>query len=96
MMWHCSAQRIDHEGIYLLPYCSMLLFGSFLFAVQRRYVHAINEYDHLSSNLAQRLSERERELQANHSRLIELERAQTLARNAIASCTICMMAWDPR
>jgi len=47
--------------------------------VQRRYVHAINEYDHLSSNLAQRLSERERELQTNHSRLIELERAQTLA-----------------
>jgi signal transduction histidine kinase len=73
------AQRIDHEGLYLLPYCSMLLFGSFLFAVQRRYVHAINEYDHLSSSLARRLSERERELQANHARLLELERAQTLA-----------------
>jgi signal transduction histidine kinase len=73
------AQRIDHEGVYLLPYCSMLLFGSFLFAVQRRYVHAINEYDLLSSSLAQRLSERERELQANHARLLELERAQTLA-----------------
>jgi signal transduction histidine kinase len=73
------AQRIDHEGIYLLPYCSMLLFGSFLFAVQRRYVRAINDYDLLSSSLARRLSERERELQANHSRLIELERAQTLA-----------------
>jgi len=28
------AQRLDHEGVYLLPYCSMLLFGSFLFAVQ--------------------------------------------------------------
>jgi signal transduction histidine kinase len=73
------AQRIDHEGIYLLPYCSILLFGSFLFAMQRRYVHAINGYDQLSSDLAQRLSERERELQANHSRLMELERAQTLA-----------------
>jgi signal transduction histidine kinase len=73
------AQRIDQEGIYLLPYCSMLLFGSFLFAVQRRYVHAINEYDLLSSSLARRLSERERELQANHARLLELERAQTLA-----------------
>jgi signal transduction histidine kinase len=72
------AQRIDQEGIYLLPYCSMLLFGSFLFAVQRRYVHAINEYDLLSSSLARRLSERERELQANHARLLELERAQTL------------------
>ena len=72
------AQRIDHEGIYLLPYCGMLLFGSFLFAVQRRYVHAINAYDHLSSNLAQRLNQRELELQANHARLLELERAQTL------------------
>jgi signal transduction histidine kinase len=73
------AQRIDQEGIYLLPYCSMLLFGSFLFAVQRRYVHAINEYDLLSSSLARRLSERERELEANHARLLELERAHTLA-----------------
>ena len=73
------AQRFDLEGIYLLPYSSMLLFASFLFAVQRRYAHAINEYEHLSSSLAQRLSERERELHANHSRLIELERAQTLA-----------------
>ena len=73
------AHRIDQEGIYLLPYCGMLLFGSFLFAVQRRYVHAINEYDHLSSSLAHRLNERERELQANHARLLELERAQTLA-----------------
>jgi signal transduction histidine kinase len=73
------AQRIDHEGIYLLPYCSLPLFGSFLFAVQRRYVHAIDEYDKLSSSLAQRLSERERELQANHARLLELERAHTLA-----------------
>lgn len=73
------AQRIDHEGIYLLPYCSMLLFGSFLFAVQRRYVRAIDEYDQLSSSLAQRLQERERQLQANHARLLELERAQTLA-----------------
>ena len=73
------AQRIDHEGIYLLPYCSMLLFGSFLFAVQRRYVRAIDEYDQLSSSLAQRLHERELQLQANHARLLELELAQTLA-----------------
>ena len=72
-------QRIDLEGIYLLPYCGMLLFGSFLFAVQRRYVYAILELDQFSANLAQRLRERERELDANHSRLIELERAQTLA-----------------
>ena len=73
------AQRFDHEGIYWLPYCGLLLFGSFLFAVQRRYVHAINAYDSLSSSLAQRLHERELELQAKHARLLELERAQTLS-----------------
>jgi signal transduction histidine kinase len=73
------SQSIDHEGIFLIPYSSMLIFGSFLFAVQRRYVRAINDVEQLSSSLAQRLSEREAELQANHSRLLELERAQTLA-----------------
>ena len=73
------AQSTDPEGIFLAPYSSMLIFGSFLFAVQRRYVHAINEHEQLSSSLAERLSEREAELQANHARLLELERAQTLA-----------------
>jgi signal transduction histidine kinase len=72
-------QRIDAEGIFLTPYSSMLIFGAFLFAVQRRYVHAINQHEQLSASLAQRLSEREAELQANHSRLLELEREQTLA-----------------
>jgi len=72
------AQRINPEGIYLLPYSSMLLFGALLFAVQRRYVHAIVDFEQLSSNLAQRLREREVELHANHKRLLEFERAHTL------------------
>jgi signal transduction histidine kinase len=73
------SRSIDPEGIYLTPYSSMLIFGSFLFTVQRRYVHAINQHEQLSSHLAERLTEREAELQANHARLLELERAQTLA-----------------
>jgi signal transduction histidine kinase len=73
------SRSIDPEGIYLTPYSSMLIFGSFLFTVQRRYVHAINQHEQLSSHLAERLSEREAELKANHTRLLELERAQTLA-----------------
>jgi signal transduction histidine kinase len=72
------AQRINPEGIYWLPYSSMLLFGSLLFALQRRYVHAINDFEQLSSHLALRLSEREAELHANHRRLLEFERAHTL------------------
>jgi signal transduction histidine kinase len=73
------SQSIDHEGIFFTPYSGVLIFGSFLFAVQRRYVRAINDHEQLSSSLAQRLSEREAELQANHLRLLELERAHTLA-----------------
>lgn len=73
------SQRFDAEGIYLLPYSSMLIFGACLYAVQRRYVHAINQYEQISGSLAQRLREREAELHANHLRLLELQRAQTLA-----------------
>jgi signal transduction histidine kinase len=73
------AQTIDAEGVYLLPYSGLLMFGSLLFAVQRRYVRAINSHELLSDSLAHRLAEREAELQANHARLLELERAQTLA-----------------
>jgi signal transduction histidine kinase len=73
------AHVIDTDGIYLLPYSGIVLFGSFLFAVQRRYVYAIDEHEKLSSSLAQRLSEREAELRANHARLVELEKTQALA-----------------
>lgn len=73
------AQRINPESVFLLPYSSMLIFGSLLFAVQRRYVKAIVNHEQLSRSLSRQLSEREAELQVNHSRLLELERAQTLA-----------------
>ncbi|HXP65740.1 MAG TPA: ATP-binding protein, partial [Steroidobacteraceae bacterium] len=72
------AQNIDHEGIFFTPYSGLLIFGSFLFAVQRRYVRAINDHEQLSSDLAHRLARREAELHENHLRLLELERAQTL------------------
>ncbi len=42
-------------------------------------MHAINEHERLGDSLAQRLSEREAELEANHRRVRELERIQTLA-----------------
>jgi signal transduction histidine kinase len=72
------AQAVHPESVYLLPYGGLLVFGAFLFAVQRRYVHAITEHEKLSGSLAQRLAEREAELTLNHQRLRELERTQTL------------------
>jgi signal transduction histidine kinase len=73
------AQRIDAEGIFLLPYGSLAMFGAFLFAVQRRYVRAINAHEQLSGSLAQQLTAREAQLQEKQQRLLELERAQVLA-----------------
>jgi len=74
------AQIVTPESIYLLPYGTLLVFGSLLLAVQRRYVAALAETEHLSASLAQRLAEREAELQAQHARLISAEREQALLR----------------
>jgi signal transduction histidine kinase len=73
------AQQLDPEGIFWLPYGSLAVFGAFLFAVQRRYVHAIDQHQQLSDSLAERLAAREQELQAKQQRLLELERAHVLA-----------------
>jgi signal transduction histidine kinase len=72
-------QLADPEGIFGLPYASLALFGAFLFAVQRRYAHAINQHQQLSDSLAERLAAREQQLQANQQRMLELERAHVLA-----------------
>lgn len=70
---------VDPEGIYLLPYGGLLVFASFLFAVQRRYVQAVDGHEQLSRSLAERVAARERELMLNHERLRELETARILA-----------------
>lgn len=73
------AQSVHPESIYLLPYAGLLVVGSFLFAVQRRYVRAIEDHETSETLLAQRLAAQEAELNANHVRLRELERTETLA-----------------
>lgn len=74
-----TAHLVNPERLYLVPYCGMLLFASFLYAVRRRYVGAIDRYEQLSADLARRLAQREAELTENHLRLREFEHAQTLA-----------------
>ena len=72
------AQLVSPESIYLLPYGTLLLFAALLYAVQRRYVGAINQTEQLSASLAERLAARENELQAQHARLVQVERDQAL------------------
>jgi signal transduction histidine kinase len=72
------AQRVSIESVYLLPYGAFLLFASFLMALQRRYVGAIDQVETVNDQLELRLAERQAELQAQHERLREVERAQAL------------------
>jgi signal transduction histidine kinase len=69
---------IDPRGFYLMPYGGILIFGAFLYAVQRRYVGAIADVERANDVLEARLAERTRELQASHERLRAVEREQTL------------------
>ncbi len=73
-----QAHHVDPERLFLVPYCGLLLFISFLYAAQRRYVGAIDGYEQLSADLARRLAQREAELTQNHLRLRELEHARML------------------
>ena len=72
------AGRLTAESIYLLPYAPLVVFASFLYATQRRYVQAIEQVEGANQRLEARLREREAELLANHARLRDIEREQTL------------------
>lgn len=73
-----KAHLADPERLFLVPYCGLLLFASFLSAVRRRYLGAIGSFEQLSADLARRLAQREAELTQNHQRLRELEHARML------------------
>mgnify|MGYP003349712896 CR=1 FL=1 len=70
--------RLSPDGIYLLPYASLVMLLTFLYAVQVRYSGAILEVERVNAGLGERLAAREAELQANHERLRRVEREQAL------------------
>lgn len=66
------------EHIYLMPFATLIIVVSFLYAVQRRYVGALHEVEQANLNLGERLAQQSAELQAQHDRLREAERQQAL------------------
>jgi signal transduction histidine kinase len=72
------AGLVSVESIYLLPFSTVLVLLSFLFAVQRRYAAAIEQVERVNAGLEARLAAREADLRANHERLREVEREQAL------------------
>jgi signal transduction histidine kinase len=88
VLWACEllgahdllliAGEVSVESVYLLPYATVLVLLSFLFAVQRRYTAAIDQAERVNAGLEARLVAREAELRANHERLRLVEREQAL------------------
>ena len=66
------------EHIYLMPFATLIVVASFLYAVQRRYVGAFGEVERLNVELVERLAEQGRQLQAQHDRLRDSEKQQAL------------------
>jgi len=66
------------EHIYLMPFATLIVVASFLYAVQRRYIGALELVERLNLEQAERLRQQSEELQAQHERLREVERQQAL------------------
>ncbi len=65
--------RISPENLYLMPYAMMLVLGAFLYAVNRRYIGALEHAEGAAAELQDKLSEQQRALQSNFTRLAEVE-----------------------
>ena len=66
------------EHVYLMPFATLLILASFLYAVQYRYIEALRGVERANEELAQRLDEQSVELRAQHDKLREAERQQAL------------------
>lgn len=66
------------EHVYLMPFATLVILASFLYAVQFRYVEALRGVERANEDLAQRLQEQSVQLSAQHDKLREVERQQAL------------------
>ena len=77
--WLLQNNVIRAEGWYLGAYTPAVCFITFGILMYRRYVDAIVEVERVNAGLAERLKEREAELEASHHRLREIELRQTIS-----------------
>lgn len=72
--------QLDLENVYLLPLAQMGFCVMFAIIIHRRYISGIESLERSHEVLAQRLQERETELEASHARLREIERREVLSK----------------
>ncbi|CAM3712360.1 ATP-binding protein [Roseateles saccharophilus] len=66
------------EHFFLMPFATLIVMISFLYAVQRRYVGAVEQFQAENSQLQEDLDEQVSVLQAQNAQLREVERQQAL------------------
>jgi signal transduction histidine kinase len=76
-LYYLTAQRAP-DGIHLFPYSTFILFGAFLYVMQRRYLHARIALVDLNASLDHRLRDREAELEAQHRQLMATEHQRVI------------------
>ena len=64
---------LDMEGVFLLPYAELPLFGAFIYAMARRYRRALDDIEHVNASLESRLEARQRELAQSYEQLRQYE-----------------------
>lgn len=69
---------VDIESMFLNIYASIGLIVAFCQIMLSRYTHAVSEVERANAVLAERLAEREAELNASHEKLREIERREVL------------------
>lgn len=77
--WLLQNNLLSPEGWYLGAYANAVCFIAFGTLMYRRYLNALHEVEQANANLAQRLQQRETELEHSHARLREVELQQTLS-----------------
>lgn len=72
--------QLDLEQIYLLPVSQIGFCIMFAFIIQQRYISGIESLERSHELLAQRLAEREAELEESHARLRAIEHRELLSK----------------
>lgn len=77
--WMLHNNVVGPEGWFLGAYTNGVTFIFFGLLMYRRYVMAIEEVERVNASLAERLQQREAELEQSHQRLREIEQRQLLS-----------------
>lgn len=77
--WMLHNNVVGPEGWFLGAYTNGVTFIFFGLLMYRRYIRAIEEVERVNASLAERLQQREAELEQSHQRLREIEQRQLLS-----------------